>query len=279
MPMFSETEHFFTGQNGQNVYYRHIKSKIEHHKIVISHGLGEHSGRYANVIEALFPAGTSFWLHDHAGHGKSDGKRGHINTFGRYINDLDQMVDIASKESEVKPILLGHSMGGLIALNYALNRSEKLKGLVVSSPLVKPAVDVSFVLALFAKLMSAILPSVTMSSGLDAGDISHDEAAVEKYRNDTMVHDRVSARWFTQCNRAMEITHASAGMIQLPVMMQVAGDDHLVSPTASQHLFNGITSKDKTLHVYNGLFHEIYNETEDQREKVLDDLKTWVAGH
>ncbi len=279
MPFVNETEHSFSGLNGNRIYYRKIKSDNETVRMVISHGLGEHSGRYANVIERLYPAGVSFWIHDHYGHGKSDGKRGHIDSFDQYIEDLDKMIDIASSESDVKTILLGHSMGGLIALNYARMRPEKLSGLVVSSPFLKPAKKIPLPLEVFGKIMSVILPGLTLSNGLEASAVSHDETVIKAYNNSDLVHDRISARWFAEISRAMDITGASADRITLPVMMQLAGDDHLVCAGTSQAFFKAISAQDKTLHVYDGLYHEIYNEIKDQREKVLDDLQAWIINH
>ena len=115
------------------------------------------------------------------------------------------------------------------------------------------------------------------SDGLDAAKISHDQSVVRAYVDDPLVHDRVSTRFFTEFTAAMEAVNLQAASIRNPILMQVAGDDHLVSAKAAEQFFEKLTAPDKTLHVYEGLYHEIYNEAVDQRERVLKDMEDWLA--
>jgi alpha-beta hydrolase superfamily lysophospholipase len=126
----------FISQDGLKIFYRHYPSPIEKSRLVIAHGLGEHSGRYDNVIKKLFPKGISIWALDHRGHGQSDGARGHISSFDEYLNDLGGVIEIAKTgiSENTKCFLLGHSMGGLIALMFAFQNPNRIDGLVVSSP-------------------------------------------------------------------------------------------------------------------------------------------------
>ncbi len=118
-----------------------------------------------------------------------------------------------------------------------------------------------------------------MGNELDATKISHDQNVVNAYENDPLVHDRVSVRFFTEFLSAMETVHQQASTISLPILLQVAGDDHLVNARSSGQFFEKPGLEDKTLYVYDGLYHEIYNELEDQRKKVLQDLKDWLDNH
>ena len=123
--------------------------------------------------------------------------------------------------------------------------------------------------------MSRIFPSLTLASGLDVSKLSHDQNVVKAYIDDPLVHDRVSARWFTEIMAAMERINASPERIKVPILMQLAGDDHLTDANASKAFFEKLKLEDKTLYVYEGLYHEIYNELEGSRAKPLKDLVAW----
>jgi alpha-beta hydrolase superfamily lysophospholipase len=267
--------------NDRNIFYRRYIADSEKAVIVIAHGLGEHSGRYVNVVKQIVPKGITVFAPDFRGHGKSDGQRGHVLSFGEYLEDLDSMIETASKEIKtgMKCFLLGHSMGGLIAINYAISRQGTIDGLILSSPSLGVAVKVPAIKAALGKVMSSLWPGLSLNNELDASKISHDDKVVAAYKNDPLVHDRVSARWFTEFLSAMEKVNRDAQEIKIPVLMQIAGDDHLVNAEASKSFFERLAVKDKTIHVYDGLYHEIYNEREEARKPVLNDLEVWINTH
>jgi alpha-beta hydrolase superfamily lysophospholipase len=271
----------FTGCDGLAIFYRQYQAANERARLVIAHGLGEHSGRYGNVIKRLLPRDISIWALDHRGHGKSGGQRGHILNFEQYLLDLHLMVELAGKDLPEgrKIFLLGHSMGGLIALYFALQNPDSIDGVIASSPGLGIGVKVSAVKNILGKAMSFIWPGLSMSNELDATKISHDQEVTGAYQNDPLVHDRVSARWFTEFLAAMETVNQGASKIKVPVLMQVAGDDRLVNAQTSKLFFEKLTVTDKTLYLYDGLYHEVYNELEDSREKVLEDLENWLNNH
>ena len=268
-------------QDGLNIFFRRYKADPEKAVMVIAHGLGEHSGRYVNLFERLVPKGITIYAPDFRGHGKSDGKRGHVLSFGEYLEDLHPIVETALKEKKpgIKCFLLGHSMGGLIAINYAIRRQETIDGLIISSPSLGVAVKVPAIKAALGKIMSSIWPELSLSNELDASKISHDDKVVAAYKNDPLVHNRVSARWFTEFLSAMENANKDIHNIKVPVLMQIAGDDHLVNAGASKSFFERLAVKDKTIHVYDGLYHEGYNERENDRKIVIDDLEAWISLH
>ena len=276
-----ETTGEFTGQDGSGIFFRHYVASPEQGRVVIAHGLGEHSGRYGHVAARMVECGCSVWALDHRGHGKSQGRRGHILSFDHYLADLAYMVKMVleGRPEGVKLFLLGHSMGGLIALNFALNFPELIDGVIASSPALGVTVEVPAVKRLLGRVMSGLWPGLQMANGLDATKISHDPEVVRDYQDDPLVHDRVSARWFTEFMAAMERTNAMASGMAGPVLMQVAGDDHLANAGAARAFFNALEAKDKTLHLYEGLYHEIYNERTEDRERVLNDLVEWLTAH
>jgi alpha-beta hydrolase superfamily lysophospholipase len=268
----------FAGSDGVKIFYRHYAAESERARLVIAHGLGEHSGRYGNVIERMLPKGISVWLPDHRGHGQSEGKRGHVLNFMQYLTDLHSMLELAREgmAGDRKCFLLGHSMGGLIAIHYAQRFPELIDGVMASSPALGMVIEVPAAKKILGSFMSYLWPSLTMGNELDAGKISHDPDVVSAYENDPLVHDRVSTRFFTELMAAMETVNQQVSSLQVPILMQVAGDDHLVNGRTAGQFFEKLAVQDKALHVYDGLYHEIFNEMEAQREKVLIDLVDWL---
>jgi alpha-beta hydrolase superfamily lysophospholipase len=267
-----------TSADGVKIFYRQYLAESERARMVIAHGLGEHSGRYGNVVERMLPKGISVWVPDHRGHGQSGGKRGHVLKFSQYLSDLRLSVELAGADRpEGMPcFLLGHSMGGLIALNFAQQFAGLIDGVIASSPALGVAIEIPGVKKILGSFMSYIWPGMTMGNELDAGKISHDPKVVSAYKTDPLVHDRVSARFFTEFLAAMDTVHAQALSLKVPILLQVAGDDHLVNARSSVQFFEKLDIEDKTLQVYDGRYHEIYNEGEDLRRQVLKDLEDWL---
>ena len=278
MAALPETTGEFVSPDGIKIFYRLYQAESERARMVLSHGVGEHSGRYGNVIERVLPKGFSVWAPDHRGHGQSGGKRGHVLNFVQYLTDLRLTVELAKKDmpGEMPCFLLGHSMGGLIALDFAQHYPELIDGVVASSPCLGMVIEIPAVKKVLGSFMSYVWPGMTMGSGLDATKISQDENVVSAYKNDPLVHDRVSARFFTELLAAIESVNQQASALNVPVLMQVAGEDYLVDADSSKHFFEKLTLQDKTLHVYDDMYHEIYNAPEDQKGRVLDDLETWL---
>ena len=281
MAEYHEKTGTFDSHDGVNIFYRQFQAADERARLVIAHGLGEHSGRYQNVVNRLLPANYSLWIPDHRGHGQSAGKRGHVLNFEQYLLDLRLVVEMAREglPEGRKIFLLGHSMGGLIALYFAQQHPDLIDGVIASSPGLGMIIKVPAVKNVLGKVMSFIWPGLSLGNELDATKISRDEGVVNAYQNDPLVHDRVSARWFTEMLSTMEEVNRQASRVQIPVLMQVAGDDHLVNAQSGKQFFENLTVADKTLYMYDGLYHEIYNELDEQRQKVLGDLEAWLENH
>jgi len=278
---YREKQATFTGQKGCKIFFRMFEAPDERARMVIAHGLGEHSGRYKNLVEQLVPMGISLWIPDFRGHGKSQGKRGHVLSFNEYVADLTGMLEMAhqGKPDNKKMFLLGHSMGGIIALTLAQGSHKMIDGLIVSSPLIGMVIDVPLLKKLMGKVMSFLYPGLSLKNELDPSKISKDGDVVKAYIDDTMVHSRVSARWFTETMAAMEGIRTSMSGLEIPFLMQLAGDDYLVKTASSRTFFKRLKARDKTLYEYKELYHEIYNAPNDQRAKVLRDLTTWLDAH
>jgi len=281
MTSISESTASFTGSKDLRIFYRCLPAADERARIVIAHGLGEHCGRYQHVMEMLAGNGLSVWALDHRGHGQSDGNRGHIDSFDQYIQDLRQLIEIARKDlpENRKCFLLGHSMGGLLVLNFAYKHARLIDGVIASSPGLAPAQPPSRIKSALGSIMSVLRPKLAFDNELDSRFLSHDAEVLAAYDNDPLVHQWVTARWFTQYLNAMKETMDAAPAIKTPILMQVAGVDHLVNPQASRQFFEKLSLADKKLCFYDGLYHEIYNEVDKRRENVLNDLENWLMEH
>ncbi len=277
----SEITDHVTAKDGTRLLYRQHPVENERAGILIVHGLGEHSGRYARLTENLTSAGFSVFSYDHRGHGQSQGKHGHIANFQEYIDDLTMMLDMSRKTLSGRApfFVLGHSMGGLIALNFAQHNNEKIDGLIISCPGLAPAVKPPGAKVAAARLLSVILPSFSFDNELDVQFLSHDQKVVDAYVADPLVHRRITARWGIEFMKTAEQTLHDAPLLQVPVLMQVAGDDRLTNPETSRTFFKNAASEDKTLRFYDEMYHEIYNEKEIYRKQVIADLEGWLDDH
>ena len=267
----------FEGARGTRIFYQSwMPPRKAKAVLVIAHGIGEHSGRYAHVADYFTKRNLAVWACDHRGHGKSDGKRGHVDNFDDYLADLGQMIRIAKDHSPgVKTFLLGHSLGGLIATFYAEKHPSDLDGLIASGPALREKMKISPVTAFMGKTFSRIMPTFTTGTGLDPNLLSHDKEVVKKYVEDPLVHKVATARWFTEYRRAQEETMRLADEFTLPCLIIQGGADGIIDPTVATKLYKRIKGSDKTLKVYDGFYHESLNEI--GKGTVLADIDTWLS--
>lgn len=267
------------GQRGIRLYaQRWIPESEPVGSVVISHGYAEHSDRYRGLAEALTAAGWAAFALDHRGHGRSQGRRAVTDHLAWLVADVDIVVERARAATpRRRPVLLGHSMGGGIAAAYALQHQAKLAALVLSGPALGMAATVPAVQRVAMKLLSALAPGLG-TVALEASGVSRDPDVVSAYQADPMVfHGKVPARTAREMLRASDLVAARAGDLRLPLLVMHGGADVIVPVAGSEALERDAASGDKTLTVYEGLYHEIFNEPE--REKVLADLIAWLNAH
>lgn len=245
--------------------------------LLVVHGLGEHSGRYGNVVNHFVPRGYAVYALDHYGHGQSDGQREYVERFDDYIHTLKIFFDQVHGWQPRPPIfLMGHSLGGLISAVYLLDDQAGLAGAVLSAPAVK-APKLSPALLVMGRLLSVVAPKLGVLA-LDASAVSRDPEVVRAYVNDPLVFTgKTTARLGAETIAAMQRVQAGAAAITLPLLILQGGADRLVDPAGAELLYQAAGSADKTLKTYPGLYHEIYNEPE--HEQVLGDVEAWLAAH
>lgn len=280
MATFQHSTGTFIGKGGIEIFFQQWEVANPKAILVIVHGLGEHSGRYGNLIDALQNKGIAIFGLDHRGFGRSGGKRGHVDSFMDYIYDLKIFVNMIRDKYPNKPvIMLGHSMGGVLALKYALTHAEDLDALILSSPGLVPAIKVPAWKKNLAIFLSSRIPSLTMPSGLDATTISRDKEVVKKYLDDPLVHDKVTPRFYVEMMNTIDECINRCGEITLPLLLFHGTADALVLDEASKIVYQKASSKDKTLKLFEGLYHETMNELEPDRKKVLKFVADWIVAH
>ena len=269
----------FSGVRDINIYYQGWLPKGDVKAVLlVLHGLGEHSGRYMNVVNHFVPLGYAVYSFDHIGHGKSDGEREVIERFSDFTEPLTIFLKLVKDLQKEKLIfLLGHSLGGTIASYYLLDHQTEFKGAVISAPLVEAGESVSTFTIAVSKFLSKVAPRMGVMA-LDATAISSDPLVVQAYINDPLVfHGKTPARIGAEMLSAMQRINSEASKIALPFIVVQAADDKLVHPSGAQMLFNKASSKDKSIEIYPGMFHEVFNEP--NRLRVLKDVEIWLETH
>jgi alpha-beta hydrolase superfamily lysophospholipase len=242
--------------------------------VVLVHGLGEHTGRYAHVGRAFAAAGYALTGFDLRGHGRSGGPRGHTPSYEKLLDDLQDFLTQMKVRYPKKPMFLyGHSMGGNLALNFVLRRKPKLQGVIVTSPWLETTVPQPAARIAVARAMSRILPGFTQAAGLDATALSHDARVVDAYVHDPLVHDRISVRLFIGMHDAGLWAAEHAAGFALPLLLMAGTADRIVSPRAAR-TFAEQAGKRVTWRAWEGWYHEIHNEPQGTR--VLKAMIAWV---
>ena len=247
--------------------------------LVVSHGLAEHSGRYEQFAQRFVSRGQAVYALDHRAHGRSSGTRANIGRFSYLVSDLSAFVGRTQREHpDAALFLVGHSMGGAIALASALRNPGSLKGLVLSAPALAAGEAVSPLKAAVARLLSRFAPN-TGALTLPATAISRDPAVVRAYESDPLVfRGAIPARTVVELLDAMAAFPESVPKLRLPVLVQHGTADRLVPLAATRPLYDRLGSpKLRTIRLYDGLFHESYNEPE--RDQVIADLEAWIDRH
>lgn len=245
--------------------------------VILSHGLAEHSGRYAHVAACLVGHGYAVYALDHRGHGLSQGRRAQIDRMTYVIDDLHALVGLVRSEQPARPLfLLGHSVGGAVAVNYALEHTDELAGLVLSAPAVVIE-NASPVQVRVGKILSTLAPGFPLLA-LDGTAVSRDPAVVHAYDTDPLNYrGKIPVRTLAELVGAAEQLPDRLGALRLPILLLQGTADRLVPLSASRLVHDRVSSPDRTLRLYEGLYHEVFNEPE--RDQVLADLCDWLERH
>jgi acylglycerol lipase len=245
--------------------------------IVIAHGYAEHSGRYARLAGDFAASGFATCALDHHGHGLSEGKPVSVRRFDDYVDDFGAYVEDVRGRYAAPLFVLGHSMGGLIALRYVTRDHPDINGLIISATAAIPPDDISGLTIALGRILSKLAPDAGIVA-LPLGQISHDEQVVRAYNEDPLVHaQKMRARLGAEILDTIARVEAALPNMASPILVLHGGDDP-ISPVESSHFVHGRSgSRDKTLKIYDGLWHEVFNEP--QRGDVVGDVVTWINAH
>ncbi|WP_431126251.1 lysophospholipase [Variovorax paradoxus] len=261
--------------DGETLSLRRLPSAAASRAVVVLvHGLGEHAGRYQALAERLHGWGFAVWAHDHHGHGESSGARGGLPSELRLVDDLALVIDDARRENLGLPlVLLGHSLGGLVAASLVARGVRPVDGLVLSSPGLDPGLN-GFQKALLA-VLPRIAPRLRVGNGLDDNFLSHDRAVVQAYRDDPLTHDRISGRLARFLAHEGALVQQAAAHWPVPTLLIYAGDDRLVVPAASRAFAEAAAPSGMVeARCFESLYHEIFNELD--AGPVFAALQRWL---
>jgi alpha-beta hydrolase superfamily lysophospholipase len=265
----------FRGHDQTELFFQTWTPEKVRGVFIITHGLAEHSECYHPLAKVLVEDGWQVYGWDLRGHGRSEGKRGYVKDLSQFIDDLEVFHNMVVKKSAGHNIVMfGHSLGGLITTRYLESKKSNYAALCLSSPGFGLSVKVPMVKEKLARIAINWFPTITMYNEIKYEDLSHLEEMQKYYRADNLRHDKISPGLFLGMVENFPLALENAGEITQPVLMQLAGDDRLVSVEASRELFERLPNKKNQLLMYAESYHEIYNDLD--RDKVIADLKKFI---
>jgi alpha-beta hydrolase superfamily lysophospholipase len=272
------TESRFAGHDGASLFRRAWPAVGPSRGVLINlHGLGDHSGLYPSVGPHLTARGFAVHAPDLRGNGRSPGARGHIGSWREYREDLRRFVAVVGGEEPGLPLfLLGHSLGGLIALDYAMHYPEGLRGVIASAPpLGRLAVPAP--LLLLGRVVSRVWPSFSLETGMDLSGLARDPAIAAEVLADPLFHRKGSARLSTEVVAAIARVQQGAGRFPLPLLVLHGSADRMVPPDGSRELVARARGRDVRFNEYAGAYHALF--ADQGREQVRGDVESWVTAH
>jgi lysophospholipase len=243
--------------------------------VILQHGYCDHSGRYKECLRQLALEGFAVHTFDMRGHGQSDGRRGHCDSFLQYEDDLALFLErIRPRLDGKKLFLLGQGLGGLVIVHYGLARPSGVAGMALTSPTIRLAIHPSTVKQLGAQVMARLVPWLPFRNDVELPMLSHDADWLQATERDPLYLRVVTARWFFESSAAQDEVARRASEFVFPSLLLAGGDDPVASTPATRDFFGRITSADKQLKEYPGMLHEILSER--GKDQVYRDLLGWL---
>jgi alpha-beta hydrolase superfamily lysophospholipase len=263
-------------KSNRRIFYQYwLPDRIPKAVILLVHGLGEHSCRYGHVAQYFVEAGLGVCALDLPGHGQSYGTPGHVSQFNDYLDAVGAVqAQVIRDYDNVPMVLLGHSMGGLVAANYLLEHQQDFCACVLSAPLFRIDDPPGKVMQGALKTLSKTMPRMGVQK-LDPSGVSRDPLVVHRYKNDPLVHHgRLSARLVFEMFGAMKRAMDFVGTVRLPVLLLHGGQDKMTSIDGSRQYYKNLAAQDKRLRTYPNLYHEVFNEPEHKH--ILRHTLNWI---
>jgi alpha-beta hydrolase superfamily lysophospholipase len=272
----------FTAAGGLSLYRQDWRPEAATRAaVVLVHGVGEHSGRYANLVGPLVDDGYAVYGYDQRGHGRSPGPRVHIDRWAEYRDDLAAFLRLVGEQASGRPLVIyGHSMGSLVVLDYLLEwprieRPPGLIGAIVSGVALEPAGVGSPLLVVIARVLSGVRPRQSLKLGIDAAALSRDPEVVEAYRADPLVSSRATVLWGTESLDTVRRIKAGMSRIDVPLLVLHGEADRLNLVSGAKALAAATSAGSVTLRTYPGVYHEPHNDLD--HEVVVADVREWLG--
>ncbi len=265
----------FEGARGLSLFRRAWVPPQPVGVLALSHGYAEHSGRYDGLGAWFAARGFAVHALDHQGHGRSAGPRGHVASFDHFVDDLEAFLGVVRQQHpEHPPVLIGHSMGGLIVASYVSERTPVVSAAVTSGALLALSDGISRTRILAARLLRRVAPRASLRSGLDVNGLSRDPEVVRRYVDDPLVFRRMTTSLASELMSGVERVGGAGSEVALPMLMLHGGDDPLCPPEGTRAFFQRVRGPGSVLRIYPKLRHEIFNEPE--QEDVFQDVVEWL---
>jgi len=269
----------FEGSRGTRLFWQSwVTEDSPKGVLCLVHGFGEHSGRYRYFVERLCAAGIAVFAFDLRGHGKSEGRRGHVVSMADFRGDLFAFLALVEAQRPGIPrFIFGHSMGSLVVLDYVLRNPQGLAGTVTSGAGMEPAGVATPTVVFLARVLAAVWPVFPLRLPVDVTGLTRDKHEIEAYENDPLVHNTSTTRMARELLDAIEWIKAHPGDLKTPVLMLHGEADRVNLPSGSRNFISKVTIPDKQLILYPGGFHELHNDLDKDSE--LTDLARWLHEH
>jgi alpha-beta hydrolase superfamily lysophospholipase len=243
--------------------------------IVLIHGFADHGERYRELIDHLAAQGAVVYAYDQRGNGRSGGQRGHLMRYQELVDELDAFLKIAyAAEPAIERVIYAHSTGAILALTYLYDHPDAADRVILSAPCLILVFEAPAAKVFMGKVFSRILPKVTLQAGFDPGAVSRDPAIVEANKEDELVTQAISTRFYTEVyGKAMPAALARIEELKLPTLVLQGTGDLLVSPRVADEFESRVPNA--TVIRYEGGYHESHNDI--QRQQVFADIDTWLA--
>jgi len=283
MASVANEEDYFEGAKGLKIFYQAWIPAEPKAVVQFLHGFTEHSGRFPYLIETLSSNGYAVYANDHRGHGKSEGLRLHVDSMSQFVEDAKRLNTIIQEKHPRLPIfLIGYSLGSIIACSFLRKYWQSLAGAVLVGT--ASSIKLPMKALLLMKIVSRLMPRRRFGPLVDARLLTSNADVVDSYEKDPLVtHERMTLRFANEIVNGFVASIKHAKEFRLPTLVQCGSEDKLIeqfSGHCNEESLNAMfTMADKTIKMYKGLYHEVYNEPEEAREEVLSDLVRWLDGH
>ena len=277
--MARRDEGFFSARDNTRLYWQSVLPDTEPSCFIgVVHGYGDHSGRYRRFIDYLAGEGVGVMAFDYRGHGKADGRRGYCAKWPDFVDDLEVFWARVRGSAQGKPtFLLAHSHGGLMALHWALKKPEGVKGLVLTAPYLKLALDPPAMKIFAAKAVGLLIPWMPVPTDIAFDQLSRDPEWQKETEADPLYGRKATPRWFVQSTAAQAALAGKGRELTLPILVSCGSADPIASTGATRAFFETIGSTDKTYDEREGMRHEVLCEL--GKEALWGEISRWISAH